>query len=271
MNGTRWTMVAALALTAVAACAPKVDQAAEEAAVREVATRYLELAKARDAAGIAAIFTADGAWYPATFTHGFGPAGVEAAWAESFAFNPSDDSEWAADRFDVAASGDLAVEHGSFAAFGGGAGHYLTVYRKEGGAWKVASDMSVPPAGNDGAPQWARDALARWYQAFNGRDLDGLVAYYAADAVVGGARGRTAIADMFRSDWAERPMTCQGGYDSFRVVGPVAVGWGRDTCTGEAGADGVVPVQRSNWVSVYEQQADGSWICTRDHGVPVEG
>lgn len=271
MNRTRWTMAVALTLAALAACAPEVDQAAEEAAVREVATRYLDLAKAGDAAGIAALFTADGAWYPSLFTRGVGPAGVEAAWTESFGFTPPADNNWAADRFDVAASGDLAVEHGSWAGASGGTGRYLTVYRKEGGAWKIASDMAIPAGPNGGAPQWARDALARWYQAFNGRDMDGLLAYYAADAVVGGARGRTAIADMFRADWAERPMTCQGGYDAFRVVGPVAVGWGRDTCTGEAGADGTVPVQRSNWVSVFEQQADGSWICTRDHGVPVEG
>ena len=112
-----WMVLGALALIC---CAPQVDTAAEEDAVRSVAAQYLELAQAGDAAGIAALFAPEGSWYPTTFRVGVGAAGVEAAWAENFAFSPPSESGWTSDRFDVPASGDLAVEHGSCQGSGRG-------------------------------------------------------------------------------------------------------------------------------------------------------
>jgi len=152
--------------------------------------------RAGDAAGIAQLFAPEGAWYPSNFRVGVGPAAVEAAWAESLAFSPTE-AAWTPDRFDVAASGDLAVEHGSWGDSGGG-GRYVTVYTKQDGDWKILGDVSTRSLASGGAPQWAQDQLAAWYAAFNARDAQGIAALYAVDALVGDVRGRAAIMSMFR-------------------------------------------------------------------------
>ena len=261
----------ALLLTVVVGmvgCGPKIDPVAEEAAVREVYMRYQDLANARDAAGIAGLFLPEGALYWQDFPFGKGPAAVEAVWNENFAFSPGEITPWAADRFDVAASGDLAVEHGSSLDATHPA-RYVTVYRKHEGAWRVLTDISVHTYEAGGAPEWAREGLEAWYAAYNARDAEALAAYYASDAVLGDVRGRSAITDHFRRQWAERPTTCAGTYDGFQMAGKTAVGWGRDTCTGELAADGTTLVQRFSWLGVYAQQADGSWLCIRDESTPV--
>lgn len=261
-KGTTLTLMLALAL---AACGPKVDPAAEEAAVREVAARYLELARAGDAAGIGGLFLPDGTWYTPGFPPGVGPAGVESAWTELNAFNPPADQDWRGERFDVAASGDLAVEHGSWGE-GATAGRYVTVYRKQDGAWKILTDIGLSTAESGGAPDWARELLAVWFEAYEARDVQRLEAYYAPDAVRAGVRGRAAIAAGFRADaeWARGRSKCAGDFHGFQVVGKTALGWGRYICTGEAAVDGTTPIYRGLWASVYEQQADGSWLCTRE-------
>ena len=55
---------------------------------------------------------------------------------------------WITDRVEIAASGDLAVEYGSYTDTGLGLngtetdkGKYITVYRKVNGAWRVAADI----------------------------------------------------------------------------------------------------------------------------------
>ena len=72
-------------------------------------------------------------------------------------------------------------------------------------------------------------------QAFNGRDANALADLYTNDARVGDARGRRAIIAQFESDWAEAGDTCAGAYDGFEIVGDLAAGWGRDTCTSSSG------------------------------------
>lgn len=137
------------------ACAPQaqepaVDVAAEAAAVQAVSMRWLELAKVDDYAGIAALFTSSGATFSLNEEPVVGPAAIQAAMEADSA--QSGEPNWATDSVLVAASGDVAVEYGSW--FGMGAegdarGKYITVYRKMAGEWKVASDMvtsTVPEA-----------------------------------------------------------------------------------------------------------------------------
>lgn len=140
---------------ATAACAapapapPAIDLAAEEQAVRAISMRWLELQNAGDMAGIAALFTADGALLREGKEPVVGHAAITADLTADKAENPSSVSNWATDRVEVAASGDLAVEYGTWSATGMGAdgagqdqGTYVTIYRKVDGVWLVAADAS---------------------------------------------------------------------------------------------------------------------------------
>lgn len=72
-----------LTLAACAATtAPRIDTAAEEQAVRAVSMGLLELVKAKDAAGIAALFAEDGIWYREHGDPLVGPTAIQAYFAD---------------------------------------------------------------------------------------------------------------------------------------------------------------------------------------------
>jgi len=245
-----------------------VDTTAEEEAIRAMSARWLELSQQQNAAGVAGLFAEDGALYwedqPATS----GAEAIEAFMTRSFAENPDAEGGFGPDRIDVAASGDLAVEQGKWDG-PDDQGRYITVYQKVGSDWKVQADMSLSTAPDGGAPGWARETLARWYERFNTRDAESLADLYAADARVGDAQGRAAIIQQFQDNWAESNESCSGGFDDFVVVGSIAAGWGRDTCVGTPEDGGPTATVRSNWLAMYERQSDGSWLCIRDYADPI--
>lgn len=255
-------------ITPIFSCTPSVDVGQEEAAVREISSHWLELAQAQDAAGIANLFAEDGAVYWEDQTPAFGRDAIREFMALDFAWGLNPGGDFGPDRFDVAASGDLAVEHGAFRG-PENEGRYLTVYRKVGGEWKVQVDMSLGTRPDGGAPEWARESLARWYERFNARDAEGLANLYSRDARVGDARGRAAIMQRFRAEWDESDVSCSGAYDDFFVVDDLATGRGRDTCVRTPEAGGPTETTRGRWIAVYERQPDGSWLCIRDRGEEV--
>ena len=246
-------------------CAPRVDVAVDEEAVRATSARWLEYSKARDASGVASLFATDGSVYWEDRPPTSGPEAIEAFMSRQFTENPSGEGSFAPDRVDVAASGDLAVEQGTYES-PSDAGRYVTVYRKVGGEWKVAADVSLSTSPHGGAPDWAQQSLARWYERFNARDGQGLAGLYAADARVGDARGRAAIIRRFQTEWAERNASCGGDSDDFVVVGSIAAGRGRDICTVTPADGGPPTTVHSRWLAMYERQVDGSWLCIRDYG-----
>lgn len=252
----------------LAGCAPAVDVPAEAEAVRATSARWLEYSQARDASGVASLFTEDGAVYWEDRPPTAGPEAIEVFMRRQFTENPGSEGGFAPDRIEVAASGDLAVERGAYQS-PTDAGRYVTVYRKVGGEWKVAADMSVSAAPHGGAPDWAQQSLARWYDAFNARDAQALADLYAPDARVGEARGRAAIIRRFQSEWAESNASCSGDYDDFAVVGSIAAGHGRDICTVTPADGGPATTVHSRWLAMYERQADGRWLCIRDFGEPM--
>jgi uncharacterized protein (TIGR02246 family) len=142
--------VFAMAATLLGACSrsPRVDLAAEEKAVRDVSTHWLDLIKEHDAAGEAALFTDDGVMYRAHSEPAVGPAAIEAYETRDQAANPKMVVEWTTDAVSVAASGDMAVETGTYRIANAGPkgsgedrGEFVTVYRKVNGQWKISRDV----------------------------------------------------------------------------------------------------------------------------------
>jgi len=77
-----------------------------------------------------------------------GPAAIQRRSTQNQKENPKEVVNWTTDRVEIAASGDLAVEYGSYTDSGSGLsgtetdqGKYVTVYRKVNGTWKVAADI----------------------------------------------------------------------------------------------------------------------------------
>ena len=139
---------------ALGACAaqsnPTIDLAAEEQAIRAVSMRWLQLEKSKDAAAIAALFTTDGVMYREDSDPATGAAAIQAHLTKTYQQNPNEVVDWATDGVEVAASGDFAVENGTWTVQNSGPsgttedrGKYVTVFRKIDGAWKVAADMSI--------------------------------------------------------------------------------------------------------------------------------
>lgn len=132
-----------------------VDTAADEQAIRGHVDRWLQLVKAKDAAGIAGMYAEDGAVMPPNAPIGKGRAAIQEAW-ESMMRTPGFDLTFAPEEIVVSSSGDMALDRGTYRltiAPGGATqtdtGKYVVVWRKIGGEWKAAADIfnSDLPAG----------------------------------------------------------------------------------------------------------------------------
>jgi ketosteroid isomerase-like protein len=130
--------------------APAVDLAAEAQAVRDRSAAWLQLAQAKDVAGIVdGIFTADAV----TISDGNirkGSAEIRAGAEAEMAASPNASISWTTNDVKVAASGDLAYELGSFMFDSDGAGdavaadgEYVTVWTKADGTWRAAVDSGT--------------------------------------------------------------------------------------------------------------------------------
>ena len=140
---------------ALTACAPQaekqqIDLNTEEQAIRSISMRWLELANSQDAAGVAALFTDDGVVFTDNQEPVVGQTAIQDFRTQRQEKNPKLVFDWITDRVEIAASGDLAIEYGSWTNTGGGLsgteedhGKYVTVYRKVNGTWKVVSDIGI--------------------------------------------------------------------------------------------------------------------------------
>jgi uncharacterized protein (TIGR02246 family) len=130
--------------------AEAVDLAAEAEAVENVSMQWLEAAQARDLDAVTALFASDAV----LFDEGEGSiegvpairADIESDWAEY----PDAAIAWSTNSVEVASSGDMAWERGTWTFDPDGAGEagemtgeYVTIYKKVGDTWKVASDFGV--------------------------------------------------------------------------------------------------------------------------------
>lgn len=156
MSGRKMILVAAACAALAAGCAkpapeaPAVDLAAEAQAVRDRSVAWLQMAQAKDVAGIVSgVFTANGvALFDGDIRKGSAElqAGMEADNAQA----PDASISWTTSDVQVAASGDLAYELGSFSFDPDGdgeaqatTGEYVTVWTKADGTWRAAVDAGT--------------------------------------------------------------------------------------------------------------------------------
>jgi ketosteroid isomerase-like protein len=128
----------------------KIDLNAEEQAVRAVSMQWLDLAKKHDISNIVLLLTDDATFYRENNEPAVGHAAIQETEEQYLESNPAFVPNWSTDRVEIASSGDLAVEWGTWSESGSGLdgtaedhGRYVTVYRKVDGIWKVATDISV--------------------------------------------------------------------------------------------------------------------------------
>jgi uncharacterized protein (TIGR02246 family) len=156
----RWVALGVfLACTAAAAVAQmKQGSAADEAAIRDLATQYTTAWNSGDASKAAAVYTDDAVFVNVRGTPSMGRAEIERNMAQDLS------GEMKGSTFDATMDtirfirADIALVQGTTSITGGKAppeglkGHYLLVATKQGGAWKAlavhAAAMPPPPPPN---------------------------------------------------------------------------------------------------------------------------
>src|SRR4051794_8741758 len=127
--------------------AAAVDTLGDEQAIRGDIDHWLQLVKAKDAAGIAQLYTEDGAVMPPNAPIAKGRAAIQQTWA-SMMRTPSFDLTFTPEQIVVSASGDMALDRGTYSLTVAPAGttqtdtgKYVVVWRKIGGDWKAVADI----------------------------------------------------------------------------------------------------------------------------------
>lgn len=153
---SKW--LSAAVVVALAACAqpadqtqePAVDLAAEAQAVEAVSMQWLDAAKAHDVDAATALIAQDAVFFDQGEGSVEGLPAIRTDMETNFAEYPEATIDWSTSSVQVASSGDMAWERGSWTFDPDGAGEaaemtgeYVTVYKKVDGAWKVASDIGV--------------------------------------------------------------------------------------------------------------------------------
>ncbi|MGD9810260.1 MAG: SgcJ/EcaC family oxidoreductase [Sphingobium sp.] len=133
-----------------------VDAGADERAIRGQVDQWHKLIKAKDAAGIAGLYTEDGAVMPPNSPIGKGHSAIQQTWASMLKI-PGFDLTIIPEQIVVSSSGDMALDRGTYrltvtpdGTTQTDTGKYVVVWRKVGGDWKAAADIfnsDIPASG----------------------------------------------------------------------------------------------------------------------------
>ena len=153
---SRAGVITALALAT--ACAPAVTMSPieTETAIRARSAEQLSRVTARNTDALVAVYAPEAVLLVPNMAPASGHEGIRRAWAEFFAM-PNSRLTWQTTAVDVASSGDLATEYGTFQVNfdtpGGPVtdrGNYVTVWRRMGNDWVIVreiitSSQPMPP------------------------------------------------------------------------------------------------------------------------------
>ena len=148
-------LLASVLISGCSSSARQVDLAADERAIRELATRWQQALLDRDAATQAAMFADDGVSYHDGQEPLVGPAAILEWEKKAVTRHPKAKITSSTKELRIAAAGDLAIQagEGQLTDLGeNGEDHtvrkqrFVTVWKKVNGQWKVAHDMAVNTA-----------------------------------------------------------------------------------------------------------------------------
>jgi ketosteroid isomerase-like protein len=153
MNSRRYVVLTAyLALSVTAALAsarvPPTDRFADEAAIRKIDLEWSHAAETKNLDGLVAPYAADGSVLPFSAAIATGTAAIRQVWS-GLSSKPGFSLRFAPTKIEVAASGDMAWEVGTFELKLNDAegnlmtipGKFVVTWKKLGGTWKVAADI----------------------------------------------------------------------------------------------------------------------------------
>jgi uncharacterized protein (TIGR02246 family) len=125
-----------------------VDRQAEEEAIRRLDRQWQAAVDARDVTAAAAVFATDAVLMPANGPMIVGREGIE-AWFSEWLLVPEISNTFEPDVIEVAASGDLAYDRGTYRFVMDtpegrieDVGKYVVVWKKVDGEWRAALDIS---------------------------------------------------------------------------------------------------------------------------------
>lgn len=140
-------VVAFLVASSAAGCVAMGDPATVEQEIRDLDKKWVGAVVRGDLAMIVGLYAPDGAFLLPNAPPAVGPEAVGAAWKGLMSL-PNVSLNFRPTRIDVAASGDLATDIGTYdLTFSGESGRvrdegkYVVVWKKINGEWKVLVDI----------------------------------------------------------------------------------------------------------------------------------
>ena len=124
-------------------------------------------------------------------------------------------------------------------------------------------------------PDWARERTTAWYNAFNSGNATALANMHAPDAMllVAGItmEGKDAIQRFHAAQFEQVRFDCAWTIQGVSVVHRLAAIWGTDSCTETPKAGPGMRKFNGRFMTMYQLQADGTWMIIRDPGEVVPG
>ncbi len=141
-----WVFVVAFLVAGLVSTSPALAHSVS-AQINEISAKWVAAFKQRDFAAIEALYTSDGLLLPSNSPPIEGPKAIVEVW-KSWGELPNVEVTFGANRVEASSSGDMAYDYGwyifAFDTDDGRVtdeGKYIVVWKKVGGAWKVAADI----------------------------------------------------------------------------------------------------------------------------------